>query len=178
MALSQRPTSAAGVHEALTPVHYLLGHWVGEGQVATLDGDEPVVVDLWFESDGTPIVQHRLRWWDKREDGTKGRPRGAEVGYWRFVATDGAGRLAIESVLSHATGHVEIAGGEAEKTRVHLHSTAVTGTATAGPLQRVERFYGMVQLQLGFVVEVSDVAEGLMVPKLSGLLDKTSSPFT
>ena len=169
---------AAAVHEALTPIHYLLGHWVGDGQVATLDGDVPVSVDLWFEQDGTPIIQHRLRWWEKTADGARGRPRGAEVGYWRFVASDGAGRLVIESVLSHATGHVEIAGGEAEKTTVHLTSSTVASSPTSGPLARVERFYGMVQLQLGFVVEVSDIAEGLMVPKLSGLLDKQSSPFT
>lgn len=122
------------LHPAVEPLAGLLGVWRGEGHgtyptIDAFDYGEEVV----FSHVGKPFLAYRQRTWSLRD----GVPLHAETGYWRV--SDGA---AVEVVLSHPFGAVEVLGGALERSQpmaLRLASQQVVTTPTAKRIDAVER---------------------------------------
>ncbi len=126
----------APLHPAVEPLACLLGTWSGEGT-----GRYPTVEDFAYREEvtfghvGKPLLAYQ-----QATVLDNGMPSHAEVGYLRVVV-DQPG--AVELVLAHPSGIVEVAVGEAEVMpdglALHLRSTFVAGTPTAKEVLSVER---------------------------------------
>lgn len=122
---------AGDVHEAVEPIAFLLGEWHGTGT-----GEYPTIDDFAYEEEthfwhnGRPWVGYVQK---TRSRGT-GMPMHSESGYLR-PKRDGA----IEAVVAHAFGGVEVLEGTMDGTSIHLKSTAYAITSTAKPVDAVER---------------------------------------
>jgi hypothetical protein len=125
----------AELHPDVAVLGCLLGTWSGEGE-----GTYPTVQPfryretIVFAHVGKPSLAYRQA---TVHLGT-GLPSHAETGYLR-----GFGGARVELVLAHPTGVVELAEGTviptADGVRLHLRSTDVAVTATAKPVERLER---------------------------------------
>lgn len=122
---------APALHEDLAPLAFLLGTWAGEGW-----GEYPTVPRFAYREEvvfghlGKPQLSYRQQTWHAED----GRPLHAEAGWFR-PGRDGA----VELVLAHPTGLVEVADGRVVGGRVALASTVVHGTATAKEVRAVTR---------------------------------------
>src|SRR4029079_9261425 len=86
-----------------------------------------------------PFVHPLSRSWLLDDDGNEVRPLAQETGYWRPEA-DGA----IELLLSHPTGYVEVWVGTAYGAKIELNTDAVVRTKTAKDYTAGHRLYGLV----------------------------------
>jgi hypothetical protein len=125
----------ATLHPDVTALACLLGTWsgTGEGHYPTV---EPFTYreTLVFGHVGKPSLAYR----QATVNLANGLPSHAETGYLR-----GFGDSRVELVLAHPTGVAEVAEGDVEVTadglRLVLGATSVVRTATAKPVQTLER---------------------------------------
>ena len=119
------------VHPALRDLAFLLGCWEGEGE-----GSYPTVQpfryreELCFDHDGRPFLHYRQRSWSTED----GRPMHVESGYLRPGQSG-----AVELVVAHQSGVVELSEGRRTGTELELRSRAVACASTAKDVSGVAR---------------------------------------
>jgi len=145
------------LHPSLAPLAFLLGSWTGVGVGGYPDiesfryGEE-----LRVTHDGRPFLFHSSRTWIVDDSGARVRPSHAEDGYWR-PGSDGA----IEFVVAHATGFVEVWVGEVRGPTVTLATDVVVRTATAKEVAGGQRSYGLVEGALLSTFDMAAVGQPL-----------------
>jgi hypothetical protein len=152
----------------LVPVSWLLGTWRGVGV-----GGYPSVPEFRFaqevafsELPGKPFLHHLSRSWLLDDDGNEVRPLAQETGYWRPEA-DGA----IELLLAHPTGYVEVWVGTADGAKIELNTDAVVRTKTAKDYTAGHRLYGLVNGDLLWAYDMAAMGHPLQ-PHLSATLKR------
>lgn len=167
----------------LIPLAWLVGRWAGAGVAGypTMPGDVRFGQELSFTHDGRPFLSYASTTWLLDDDGRQVRPLASETGYWRpavaqpgghaegtagadgAASPDGAaeppgpGGAALEVLLAHPSGHVEIYHGAVDGPRVTLETDAVVRTRTAADYAAATRMYGLVD---GDLLWVMDMAAG------------------
>lgn len=151
------------VHPDLAPIAFLLGRWRGEGVggYPTMDdfryGEEVV-----FRHNGKPFLAYEQRTWALDD----GRPLHAESGYWRPQPGN-----ALEVVLAHPTGVVELYYGTVAFHRIELATDLVARTTSAKEVSALKRLYGLVDGRLMYAVDMAAVGQP-MASHLSATLDR------
>lgn len=142
--------SGIEVPEALRPLSWLIGTWVGvgTGQYPTIE-DFRFGQEVVFATDGRPFLSYHSRSWLLDDEGNRVRPLASETGYWRPRPDN-----AIELVLAHPTGYAEVWVGSQEVTsiidarilgaRATLRTDVVARTESAKDYSSGERLYGLV----------------------------------
>jgi hypothetical protein len=119
------------VHPDVAALQFLIGTWVGEGQ-----GKYPTVAPFGYGEEvrfwhvGKPFLAYSQRTWALDD----GRPFHSEAGYWRPKPGG-----AIELVVAHPSGHVEVSEGTVDGTTVALTSRLIGATATAKEVAALSR---------------------------------------
>jgi hypothetical protein len=145
--------AAPPLHPELQPLAGLLGTWRGEGA-----GEYPTIApfrygeELRFWHVGKPFLAYAQRTWSLED----GRPLHAETGYWR--AKTG---LAVELVLAHPTGIVEVQEGRLDGGRIELRSTTMAGTATAKQVTELRRSFELDGDRLSYTLAMAAVGQPL-----------------
>lgn len=157
-------TPPAELHPALAPLAFLLGTWSGEGV-----GGYPTIEDFGFGQEltfshyGKPLLEYTSRSWSLED----GRPMARESGWWRPGA-DGA----VELVLAHPMGVVEVWLGTVVGTRVEIGTDVVARTPSAKDVTAGRRLYGLVGDELMWAYDMAAVEQPLQ-PHLSARLRRT-----
>lgn len=146
--------SGVEVPEALLPLSWLIGRWVGVGT-----GHYPTIEDfrfgqeVSFSTDGRPFLTYWSRSWLLDDDGNRVRPLATESGFWRPRPEN-----AFEVSLAHPTGYAEIWHGTQEVTglenaritgaRAELKTDVVARTESSKDYSAGQRLYGLVEGKL------------------------------
>jgi hypothetical protein len=151
------------VHPDLAPIAFLLGRWRGEGVggYPTMD-DFRYGEEVTFRHNGKPVIAYEQRTWALDD----GRPLHAESGYWRPMADN-----ALEVVLAHPTGVVEIYYGTVAFRRIELATDLVARTTSAKEVTALKRLYGIVDGRLMYAVDMAAVGQP-MASHLSATLER------
>lgn len=157
-----------GVHPALAPLAALIGTWSGEG----VGHDPDLGSDFAFDEtlsftplEDKPVLGYQARIW--RTDTNE--PLTTEVGFWRM-----SGERTVEVMLAHPSGIVELYVGDLVPTstgfKIDLDDNVTARTATARPVERSQRLYGLVEGDLAYVAESKETGEQRPTPRLSAKL--------
>jgi hypothetical protein len=157
----------ADLPAALVPVAWLLGTWrgVGVGGYPTID-EFRFSQEVTFSEVGKPFLHYLSRSWLLDADGNEVRPLAQETGYWR-PQPDGA----IEVLLAHPTGFVEIWLGTVEPAKIELNTDVVARTASAKAYTAGHRLYGLVDGKLLWAYDMAAVDQPLQ-PHISATLQR------
>ncbi|MEA2452004.1 MAG: hypothetical protein QOG04_714 [Actinomycetota bacterium] len=153
------------MHEALTPVAWLLGTWRGQGK-----GIYPTIDDFAYEEEltfwhaGKPAMPYTSKTWSPDD----GRALHAEMGYWR-PQSDGS----IEVVIAHSFGLTEIMHGTHSGERVSLESVSFGATPTAKQVTSETRVLELRDGALTYEMSMDFGGQGLQ-NHLSASLSKLS----
>ena len=144
-------------HEALAPLHVLLGRWEGAGVVGypTIESAN-FGQEITFTHNGKPFLIYTSRTWLLDEEGQIGRPLATETGYWRPQPEN-----QLEVLLVHPTGISEIYLGEVTGTKIEMATDVVIRTATAKEVTAGRRLYGLVGTDLGWAYDMAAVGQPL-----------------
>ncbi len=163
--------------EALVPLSWLIGRWVGVGVVGypTMEEDLQFGQEVTISTDGRPFLTHWSRSWLLDSDGNRLRPLGTETGFWRPRPDN-----QVELVMAHPTGYAEIYVGQVTVTeivdatitgaRVELRTDVVARTESAKEYTAGTRLYGLVHGDLLWAYDMAAVG----VPLTSHLSAKLS----
>lgn len=159
--------SGVEVPEALRPLSWLIGRWVGVGT-----GQYPTIEDFRFgqemviSTDGRPFLSYFSRSWLLDDEGERVRPLALESGFWRPLPNNG-----LELTLAHPTGFAEIWTGSLEVTglenatitgaRASLRTDVVARTQTAKEYSAGDRLYGLVEGRLLWTFDMEAVGQGM-----------------
>jgi hypothetical protein len=170
---------------ALAPLAWLVGTWAGEGV-----GGYPTVDTFRFAqevevtNDGRPFLGYTSRSWILDDAGERVRPGGAETGFWRPAAAPEASTeppplapngdaplptLAVDLLLTHPTGFIEIWTGTVEGPRIAVQTDVVARTPSAKDYSAGTRVYGLVEGDLLWAFDMAAVGQPLQ-PHLSARL--------
>lgn len=153
---------------ALVPLTWLIGRWEGAGVVGypTMESAN-FGQELEVSHDGRPFLRWDSRAWLLDDEGAKVRPLATESGFWRVAgpaAADGVGDsdgpakgFAVEFLLAHPTGYVEIYVGTVEGAQINLQTDLVARTQTAKEYSAATRIYGLVNGDLLWAMDMSAV---------------------
>jgi hypothetical protein len=139
------------LHPDCGPIAWMLGTWRGNGH-----GDYPDIdafqfgQELIFTHDGRPFFHYMARSWLVDADGNKVKDAAIETGFFRCRPGG-----AIEVVLTHNTGIVEIWYGEAADGRLEIVTDAVARTGTAQEYTAGKRLYGNVEGDLLYAYDMA-----------------------
>ncbi|MDQ1615609.1 MAG: hypothetical protein QOJ60_1548 [Actinomycetota bacterium] len=151
----------------LVPVAWLLGTWRGVGV-----GGYPTIEEFRFSQEvtfsevGKPYLHYLSRSWLLDGEGNEVRPLAQETGYWR-PQPDGA----VEVLLAHPTGFVEIWLGTVEPAKIELQTDVVARTDSAKAYVAGHRLYGLVDGKLLWAYDMAAVDQPLQ-PHLSATLQR------
>jgi hypothetical protein len=146
----------------LTPLAWLVGTWVGVGIVGYPTMSETRFgQEVTFSHDGRPFLVCTSRTWLLDDEGNQVRFAATETGYWRPAGEAAEGGLAVEVLLAHPTGIVEVYVGRAYGARVDLATDVVARTATAKEYTAATRMYGLVEGDLLWVMDMAAVGHPL-----------------
>lgn len=155
-------TGGADLPDELAPLAFLLGTWRGEGV-----GGYPTIEtfgygqEIAFSYYGKPVLAYSSRTWALDD----GRPLALETGFWR--RKDGA----VEVMLAHPTGIVEVYLGTVTGVQVEIATDVVARTASAKEVTALHRLYGRVGAELMYAVDMAAVGQPLQ-PHLSARLKR------
>lgn len=159
--------SGVEVPEALRPLSWLIGRWVGvgTGQYPTIE-DFRFGQEVSFSTDGRPFLSYASRSWLLDDDGNRVRPLATETGFWRPRPHN-----QIEATLAHPTGYAEVWYGHLEVTgienavitgaRAELRTDVVARTDSAKVYEQGHRLYGLVEGRLLWTFDMAAVGEPL-----------------
>jgi hypothetical protein len=146
----------------LVPLAWLVGAWAGAGVVGyPTTSQAHFGQEMEFSHDGRPFLSYRSQTWLLDEQGHKVRPLASEAGYWRVAGPASEGGTAVEVMLAHPTGFVEVYYGAVEGPRVNLTTDAVLRTPTAKEYNAATRMYGLVEGDLLWVMDMAAVGQPL-----------------
>jgi hypothetical protein len=150
-------TDEPDLHSNLTEIGWLAGTWRGLGVVGypTIE-DHRFEQEITFSHDGRPFLAYESRAWLIDDDGNRIKPSGRESGFWRAT-----GGRALEVVLAHPTGLVEVYVGESAFTKIDLATDVVARTATAKEVTALKRLYGLVDGDLAYAIDMAAVGQPL-----------------
>lgn len=122
---------ASPLHPDLLPLEFLLGSWVGHG-AGSYAGSEPFDFEeeLTFSHEGKPVLAYTMR----TSVSDANVPSHAERGFWKCSASRD-----LDSVVAHATGHVEVSTGAVMTNSVTLESAGVVGWRGAKEVLTISR---------------------------------------
>jgi len=148
---------AADLPAELVPLAWLIGTWEGAGVVgyptmAAIHFGQEVT----FEHTGKPFLVYRSQTWLLDDEGARLRPLSTESGFWRPQPDS-----ALEVLLAHPTGFVEIWVGEVSGAKVELRTDMVARTASAKEYTAGHRLYGLVDGELFWAFDMAAVGEPL-----------------
>lgn len=144
------------LHPDMGPVAWMLGKWHGNGH-GVYPTIEPFEYrqELIFAQDGRPFFHYMAHSWiidpQTKEDV---RPAAIETGFLRCKQT-GMGVGAVEFVLTHNTGIVEVWAGHAQGGKLDIVTEAVGMTPTAKRVQGGKRLYGNVEGDLLYAYDMA-----------------------
>lgn len=124
---------APPLHPDVEPLAFLLGTWLGEGR-----GEYPTIEpfaygeEIRFSHVGKPFLAYTQRTWALEDE----RPLHSEMGYWR-PKPEGA----VELMLSHPTGIVEVETGTIAGHDIELATVSLGLAPTAKQVDRLERSF-------------------------------------
>jgi len=160
-------TDVSGLPEALRPLSWLLGSWVGVGV-----GGYPTIDDFHFgqevsfSTDGRPFLSYWSRTWLLDEQGNQIKPLAMETGFWRPQPNN-----QVEVVLAHPTGYAEVWVGDITVTeivdatitgaRAELRTDVIARTVTAKEYSAGHRLFGLVQGDLLWAYDMAAVGQPL-----------------
>jgi hypothetical protein len=149
------------------PLAWLIGRWEGQGH-----GDYPTIEgfrfaqQVVFEHNGKPFLSYRSRSWLLDDDGEIVRPLATETGFWRPLPgiapeqiPDARAPFALEVLLTHPTGFVEIWLGEVDGAKIELRTDLVARTAAAKEYTAGHRLYGLVDGDLMWAFDMAAVQQ-------------------
>lgn len=124
------------LHPALAPLATLVGAWSGEGE-----GQYPTIEPFRYRERVTfgHVGKPFLAYGQRTAHPETGQPMHAETGYLRMATTERAGVFAVELVLAHPTGIVEVEEGHLEANVIELRTTAIGLAATAKTVRSLRR---------------------------------------
>lgn len=164
-----------GLNDALLALLPLVGVWRGEGTGRGADGDYRFGQQIIVSHDGRDYLNWDARSWRLSETGEYEGPGLRESGFWRFVddPTDPSESLAIELLLAHSAGYVELFyGGPLNQSSWELVTDALARSKSGVLVGGAKRLYGIVEGgDLAYVEERVD-ADGGLVPHLSARLTR------
>jgi hypothetical protein len=102
---------------------------------------------------GKPFLAYSQRTWATSD----GRPLHGETGYWRLPE----GLDAVEVVIAHPNGIVEIEEGTLVGQRIEVNTKTVAGTSTAKDVSALMRVVEVVDDSLVYRVAMAAVGEPL-----------------
>jgi THAP4-like, heme-binding beta-barrel domain len=143
------------LHPALVPMAFLLGRWHGNGH-----GDYPTIErfsfgqELAFTHDGRPFLHYFSRTWLVDDDGNEVWPLALEAGFLRPQPDN-----AVELLLTHPTGFVEIYYGTVDGAKIELATDAVVRSKSAKEYVAGQRLYGLVDGDLLWTFDMAAVGQ-------------------
>jgi len=161
--------SGPNLHEDLLGLLPFVGTWrgTGKGGYPTIE-DFDYAQEVRFSHDGRPFLAYESRAWIIDAQGRPVRPAAREVGWWRPQPDD-----AVEVLLAHPTGIVEVYVGQIDGLKVELSTDAVVRTASAKPVAANHRLYGLVDGELLYAVDMAAMSHDL-TPHLSARLARVA----
>jgi hypothetical protein len=161
------------LHDALLALLPLVGVWRGEGEGRGPHGDYRFGQQIIVSHDGRDYLNWESRSWRLTEQGEYDEPTLRENGFWRFVndPTDPSEAQAIELLLAHSAGYVELFYGRPlTQSSWELVTDALARSRSGVLVGGAKRLYGIVEGgDLAYVEERVD-ADGGLVPHLSARL--------
>ncbi len=165
----------ANLHDALLALLPLVGVWRGEGTGRSAGGDYTFGQQIIVSHDGGDYLNWEARSWRLDETGEYHSPALRETGFWRFVddPTDPGESQAIELLLAHSAGYVELFYGQPRsQSSWELVTDALARSKSGVLVGGAKRLYGIVENgDLAYVEERVD-ADGGLVPHLSARLTR------
>lgn len=163
------------LNDALLALLPLVGVWRGTGEGRGPDGDYPFGQQIVVSHDGGEFLNWEARSWRLTDEGEYQGPGLRETGFWRFVddPTDPTESQAIEVLLAHASGYVELFYGQPRnQSSWELVTDAMARSKSGVLVGGAKRLYGIVEGgDLAYVEERVD-ADGGLVPHLSARLSR------
>ena len=141
----------------LVPLAWLVGRWAGAGVVGypTMEQDLRFGQEVTFAHTGQPFLEYSSRAWLLDDEGRQGRQLATETGYWRPVDGGEGAATALEVLLAHPMGYVELYTGSVDGPRVTLETDAVVRSRTATEYTAATRLYGLVEGDLLWVLDMA-----------------------
>ncbi|MEO6793016.1 MAG: FABP family protein [Mycobacterium sp.] len=168
----------ANLHDALLALLPLVGVWRGEGlghRMGSAPGDYRFGQQIVVSHDGSDYLNWESRSWLLDDAGEFTQPAQRETGFWRFVSDpqDLDESQAIELLLAHSTGYVELFYGRPHgPASWELVTDALARSKSGALIGGAKRLYGIVEDgDLAYVEERVD-ADGELVPHLSARLTR------
>jgi hypothetical protein len=175
------PTDTANLREgvnlsdALLALLPLVGVWRGEGEGRGANGDYRFGQQIVVSHDGGDYLNWESRTWQLTASGDYEAPGLRETGFWRYVddPTDPGESQAIELLLAHSSGYVELFYGyPLNLSSWELATDALARSKSGALVGGAKRLYGIVDGgDLAYVEERVD-ADGGLVPHLSARLTR------
>ena len=165
----------ANLNDALLALLPLVGVWRGEGEGRGAGGDYRFGQQIVVSHDGGDYLNWEARSWRLNAEGDYEAPGLRETGYWRFSVdpADNSESLAIELLLAHSAGYVELFyGSPLNQSSWELVTDALARSKSGMLVGGAKRLYGIVEGgDLAYVEERVD-ADGGLVPHLSARLSR------
>ena len=165
----------ANLNDALLALLPLVGVWRGEGEGRGAGGDYRFGQQIVVSHDGGDYLNWEARSWRLNAEGDYEAPGLRETGYWRFSVdpADTSESLAIELLLAHSAGYVELFyGSPLNQSSWELVTDALARSKSGMLVGGAKRLYGIVEGgDLAYVEERVD-ADGGLVPHLSARLSR------